>query len=254
MPKHCLKPRQKGCDKELTRNHNRWGLGQVWLLHVPVTTINRQLTYYGQAKGGELHGPASLWWRAISPQMPAFRHATILRGETDLLSGEDAPRKLEQSLVVGARLATIITGKYKKIGDSGRIAITVLCADDLALSTSSRGSSTAMASVAACYGRLLEDNTSSSVVRNSPLSQPTGPAISMLPCPSCRACSCLAKPAQPHHPPGSLQPQRQEGEKWNTKSPSSGVPCMFCISSVSLSPSPTCLAGEEPTLGLGKCA
>ena len=89
-----------------------------------------------------------------------------------------------------------------------------------------------------------------------PLSQPTGPAISMLPCPSCRACSplvprVLQNPLSLTTLQAPLQPQRQEEEKWNT--PSSGVPCMFHISSVSTSPTPT-KAGEEPRLGLGKCA
>jgi len=69
----------------------------------------------------------------------------------------------------------------------------------------------------------------------SPLSQLTGPAISMLSCRACLPLSTGAKPAQPHHPPGFLQPQRQEGKKWNTKLPSSGVPCMFHLSSVSTS-------------------
>ena len=46
-----------------------------------------------------------------------------------------------------------------------------------------------------CQQTLAGSSTAMGVARNPllprPLSQPTGPAISMLPCPSCRACSPL---------------------------------------------------------------
>ena len=168
-----------------------------------------------------------------------------------MLSGEDAPRKLEQSLVVGARLATRITGRYKKIGDSGRIAITTIWICQQALA----GSSTAMASVAACYGRLLEDNRSSSVVRNSPLSQPTGPAISM------PVMQSLLPVLQNPLSLTTLQAPSNHNDRKEKNGIRNRLLVVFYACSVSLPylfrispPSPTCLAGEEPTLGLGKCA
>lgn len=103
LPKHCLKPRQKGCGLSLA----------------PSPAIG-----------------------AMSPSQRSKRR--VRRTGGDLLSGEDAPRNLEQSLAVGTRLTIRNIGKTREYAtlmeqkESDNSCLRGPLSHDLALSTNSR--------------------------------------------------------------------------------------------------------------------